>query len=400
MSYDEIRMQSPFDATLPDGTYVRLIPSVIPVLDEPSLVHFREAWTVRDAEDLTGTDANWRAPLAVDFTPSLALEEAWIETLIRRRAHYSGGVGLPPVRRFLVMQMERVSGSRVFERAVESRAFGTRSEARDGFELLCAEFLAARGYGGEIHLIDRKARHRVATSLGLGISRGGIDPVVADWVLGRRGDWTDGEQDDEASFVRATAGVVYDGVGSLVAVPKGIQTAIDAVVEWAHGGQQDEVSWQRLCAYVEQESLGLHDLSAHMIQAFPPTSLPTLDDLRCELDDDTIREHFDKPPQARVSDLQRIRYFVGVRLADGLQDGDERWSWRFPLEVVARDRRRAVVPRSMFGAMMSTETEHVWYPPRRDWVEVRDELEEEGWILDIEQWLLLSPAAQLQYFRP
>ena len=212
MTYDEIRMPSPFDATLPDGTNVRLVPSVIPVFDESPLVHFREVWTVRDAEDLTGTDANWRAPLAVDVTPSLALEEAWIETLIRRGAHYSGGAGLPPVPRFLVMQIERVIASRVFERAVESHAFGTRSEARDGFELFCAEVLAANGYGGQIHLIDRKARHRLATSLPLGISRGPVDPVVADWVLGRRGDWTDSEQDDTASFVDATAGVGDDGV--------------------------------------------------------------------------------------------------------------------------------------------------------------------------------------------
>ena len=34
--------------------------------------------------------------------------------------------------------------------------------------------------------------------------------------------------------------------------------------------------------------------------------------------------------------------------------------------------------------MMSAEDEHDWYPPRRDWVEVRDHLEVEGWILDIE----------------
>lgn len=399
MTYDEIRMPSPFDATLPDGTNVRLVPSVIPVFDESPLVHFREVWTVRDAEDLTGTDANWRAPLAVDFTPSLALEEAWM-TLIQRRAHYPGGAGLPAVPRFLAMQMERVSGSRVFERAVESRAFGTRSEARDGFELFCAEFLAAHGYGGEIHLIDRKARHRLATSLPLGISRGPVDPFVADWVLGRRGDWTDSEQDDAASFVAVTAGVGDDGVGSLVAVPRGIQTAIDAVVEWAHGGQKDELSWQRLCAYVEQESLGLNNPSAHMIQAFPPTALPTLTYLRRLVDDSTIREHFGKPRGARVSDAQRMRYFVEVSLGGASRDEDERWKGVFPLDVVASDGRSGVVPRSMMGAMMSAEYEHERYPPRRDWLEVRDQLEVEGWILDIEQWLLLSPAAQRQYFQP
>jgi hypothetical protein len=400
MSYDEIRMQSPFDATLPDGTNVQLVPSVIPVFDGSPLVHFREVWTVRDAEDLTGTDANWRAPLAVDFTPSLALEEAWIETLIRRRAHFSGGVGLPSVPRFLVIQIERVSGSRFFERAVESRAFGKRSEARDGFELFCAEFLAAHGYDGEIHLIDRKARHRLASTLPLGIARGAVDPVVADWVLGRRGDWTDSELDDAASFVDATAGVGDDGVGSLVAVPKGIQSAIDAVVEWAHGGRQDEVSWQRLCAYVEQESLGLNDPSAHMIQAFPPTALPTLTYLRHLVDDSTIREHFGKPRRARVSDTQRMRYFVEVSLGGDARDEDERWKGIFPLDVRASDGRSAVVPRSMMGAMMSAEYEHEWYPPCRDWVEVKDHLEVEGWIIDIEEWLLLSPAAQRRYFRP
>jgi hypothetical protein len=400
MTYDEIRMSSPFDTTLPDGTNVRLQPSVIPVFDGSPLVHFREVWSVRDAEDLTDTEAQWRAPLAVDFTPWLALEEAWIESLIRRRAHYSGGVGLPSVPRFLVIQIERVSGSRVFERAVESRAFGTRSEARDGFELYCAEFHAANGYGGEIHLIDRKARHRLATSLPLGISRGAVDPVVADWVLGRRGGWADSEQDDSASFVAVNAGVGDDGVGSLVAVPKGIQSAIDAVVEWAHGGPQDEASWRRLCAYVEQESLGLNNPAAHMIQAYPPTALPTLTYLRSLVDDDTIREHFGKPRRARVSDAQRMRYFVEVSLGGASRDEDERWKGVFPLDVVASDGRSAVVPRSMMGAMMSAEYEHEWYPPRRDWVEVRDHLKVEGWILDIEQWLLLSPAAQRQYFRP
>ena len=157
-----------------------------------------------------------------------------------------------------------------------------------------------------------------------------------------------------------------DDVGSLVAVPTGIQTAIDAVVDWAHGGRQDELSWRRLCAYVEQESLGINDPAARMIQAFPQTALPTLRYLRRLVDDSTIREHFGKSRRARVSDAQRMRFFVEVSLGGAARDEDDRWKGIFPLDVVASDGRSAVVPRSMMGAMMSAEYEHEWYPPCRD----------------------------------
>lgn len=398
MNDANVRTSEPLDTALPDGTRVRVVPTVIPILDEEFSTPYREVWSVYLHTDAPEPTSRWVPPLAADFTPALALEAAWIDMLVERSRGFPGGVSLPAVPRFVVLRIERVSGRECFTRAAESQCFATRLEARDGFELRCAEFVSSRKYGSEIYLIDRKARRCLATSSEYGLTHRERDPIVEHWIRTRRGPWTGTEVDDVGLPTAATCGVVNACDGSLVAVPAAIQTAIDAVVKWAHGGKRAEAEWKRLTDYVEAEGLGLHDPNERMIQAFPPNLLLTLGDLRSEIDDEDVRDQYDVGAGVRVTNALRLRYYVEVTLASRRDEGDESWSWQFPLDITARDGRRAVVPRAMVGAMMSTECTTRWYAPSRSWIDYPYELEAAGWLVDIDRWLELEPEAQREHF--
>ena len=109
-------------------------------------------------------------------------------------------------------------------------------------------FLAARSHYSRISQREQGAD---------GSSEGGDNRCIPDRLL-----------TTSALRPATSCGVVDACDGSLVSVPTAIQTAIDAVVRWAHGGKRAEAAWRLLTNYVEAEALGLHDTTGRMILAF------------------------------------------------------------------------------------------------------------------------------------
>jgi hypothetical protein len=394
MAHDFV-VPDPFSTELPDGTPVLVEPAMVPDLDDFSIDAFRQIWTVRLTGDPVAPRSAWPPPLAVDFAPELALEEAWIELLIQRGQHLRGGSGLPLRPRFVALEIEHFTGHRFLRRVTACAFFDTLPEAREGFELLAAQRVSAGTWAGRLHLFDRKDRRGLDTTSPGGIAVAGESQLVRQWLRPRRGEWTGG-----AESVPTLPKPVLCGIGSgerLTPVPSGIQAAIDRVIAWAHERRTAWAALRRVTGYIEQEGLGA---PSDCFLALPASRLPLASELEVLVDDEEVREHLGLRTTRPVTDNQRIRFYAEVVVPRLLASGDEQCRTIGYLTVTASDRRTALLPFDYEGAMMSADSTYEWLEPARDRAAMVANLEKQRWIVDSDRWMAMSPAGRRRFFEP
>jgi hypothetical protein len=352
-----------------------------------------EVWQV--VSDVPASEDRWVLPIGWDYAPALALEEAWLDTLIQRGAHLPKGAGLPPRPRFLALQVVQDSGWRWMRRAVWSETYETLADARRRYEAYCAEFLQEHGYTGFIILLDRKTRRCLATSTPAHEPTPGPDPLGERWVLERRGTFTGSKEDDTPPPERAKAGFSGARDGLVMPVPDEVQADLDATVAWAHGGPAAADARDRLFDYLERESelVGSGDLVDNQM-ALPFRDLPSWDELRQR--DEEIRDQLELPADAAVSDDERLRYFGDVIL-QGLYEDADLTPALGAIWLTARDGRQAVIVHGITGYSFSSIDYHR-FGPYRTWADFVAWLDMAGWIRNPDAWRALAPEEQRRYF--
>jgi hypothetical protein len=390
----DLVVPEPFSTKLPDGTPVLVAPLMVPDLDDLSLDSFVQIWTVRLEDSAQPQSPSWAPPLAVDFAPELALEEAWFDLLIQRGQHLRGGSGAPPRPRFVALEIEQYSGHRFACRVTACFLFETLPEAREGFELLVAQRVSAGNWAGPLHLFDRKDQRWLDTTLPGGIAGEIESELVRQWIRPRRGEWTGGA-DVSVSVARPVA----CGIGSerrLTPAPLGIQTAIDRVIDWAHERRTAWAALRRVTGFVEQE--GLVD-PGNCFLALPASRLPGISELADIIDDEEVREYLGVRGARPVTDSQRVRFYAEVTVPQ-LLEGDERCRALGHLSVTATDGRTALLPFQYEGAMMSAESTYEWHEPAPDRAAMVANFERQRWIIDGDRWMAMSPAKRRRFFDP
>ena len=386
----------PIFSRLPDGTRVRVEPVRVPDLGFGGMLSpYVEMWQV--LPDAPMSDDSWAMPLGWDFTPDLALEEAWYDTLVRRRAHLDKkGLGMPLRPRFLALQQVQESGARFLQRAAWSATYESLAAAITGYDSQCAQFLAEHGYTGFFMLLDRKTQRCLATSTPGHELKAGPDPLGERWVVPRRGAFTGSQADDTPPPERANAGFSGEQDGLVAAVPADEQTDLDAVVACAHGGPEASDARDRLFDYLERESelVGSGDLRDSET-ALPPWTLPHWDDIQ-GVDDEDVREQFGIPAEAPVGEDERLRYFGEVTLQQLYEDADLTPSLG-AIWLTARDGRQAVLVHGITGYSFSGLDYHR-FGPYRTWHHFVAWLDMTGWIRDTDAWRALDPGDQRRYF--
>lgn len=391
MTAEDLPIPETVTTTLPDGTAVRVEAHIVPDHGSGVLDSFRYLWLVRAADDPTGSGSAWRAPLAVDYTPELALEEAWYETLVQRGHHLRANATMPPRQRYLAIEVELTMTRRTVRRATWSRLFTTLPEAREGFELESARRRSVGGSVGPLHLMDRKDRRMLDTTLPLGVDSDKDSILIQAWVRPRRGKWT--EEGDALPESPAIAGAGVDFCGRLLPVPPGIQAALDRVTAWAHGGTASWVALRRVTAYLEQE--GLID-AGNCFEALPPRVLPSVGRLSEFVSDDDVRTRLGLGTHEALSESHRLRYFADVVVPSLLSS--EKAVPLGQVRVVSSDGNSALIPFTMDGAMMSTEVQYEWFQPARDQAHMASTLEAMRWIVDVDRWRAMTPTQQRRFF--
>jgi hypothetical protein len=390
----DLVVPEPFSTKLPDGTPVLVAPLIVPDLDDLSLDSFVQIWTVRLEDSAQPPSPSWAPPLAVDFAPELALEEAWFDLLIQRGQHLSGGSGAPPRPRFVALEIEQYSGHRFACRVTACALFETLPEAREGFELLVAQRVSAGNWAGPLHLFDRKDRRWLDTTLPGGIAGTVESSLARRWIRPRRGEWTGG-----AESSRGLRKPLQRGIGSgvrLTPVPSGIQAAIDRVIAWAHERRTAWAALRRVTVYIEQE--GLVD-PGECVPALPASRLPSIGELENIVDDEDVREYLGVRGARPVTESQRVRFYAEVTVPE-LLEGDEQCRNLGYLTVTATDGRTALIPFDYEGAMMSADSTYEWFEPARDRDAMVANFERQRWIIDRDRCMAMSPARRRRFFDP